>query len=47
MAEAALQVRGEAGEQQLAGVGKALAHGMSAPSGAAARTDCAVILEGV
>ncbi len=46
VAEAALQVRGEAGEQQLAGVGKALAHGMSAPSGAAARTDCTVILEG-
>lgn len=47
VAEAALQVRGEAGDQQLESVGKALAHGMSAPSGAAARTDCAVILEGV
>lgn len=45
-AEAALQLRGEAGERQVAGVQRALAHGMSAPSGAAARTDCVIILEG-
>ncbi|MBI2913198.1 MAG: thiolase family protein [Chloroflexi bacterium] len=45
-AEAALQLRGEAGERQVAGARRALAHGMSAPSGAAARTDCVVVLEG-
>ncbi|HEU4758991.1 MAG TPA: thiolase family protein [Dehalococcoidia bacterium] len=45
-AEAALQLRGEAGRQQVPAAGRALAHGMSAPSGAAARTDCVVILEG-
>jgi acetyl-CoA C-acetyltransferase len=45
-AEAALQLRGEAGERQVPGAARALAHGMSAPSGAAARTDCVLILEG-
>ena len=45
-AEAALQIRGDAGERQVPGAGRALAHGMSAPGGAAARTDCTVILEG-
>ena len=45
-AEAALQLRGEAGQRQVSGARRALAHGMSAPSGAAARTDCALILEG-
>jgi acetyl-CoA C-acetyltransferase len=45
-AEAAQQLRGDAGKRQVAEAGRALAHGMSAPSGAAARTDCAVILEG-
>ena len=45
-AEAALQLRGEAGSGQVAGATRALAHGMSAPSGAAARTDCVVVLEG-
>ncbi len=45
-AEAALQLRGEAGPVQVPGARRALAHGMSAPSGAAARTDCVVILEG-
>jgi acetyl-CoA C-acetyltransferase len=45
-AEAALQLRGEAGQGQVAGAQRALAHGMSAPSGAAARTDCVVVLEG-
>ena len=44
--EAAMQLRGEAGDQQVAGAKRALAHGMSAPSGAAARTDCVVVLEG-
>jgi len=43
--EAALQLRQEAGEPQVPGARRALAHGMSAPSGAAARTDCVVILE--
>lgn len=46
VAEAALQVRNEAGAVQVAGARRTLAHGMSAPSGAAARTDCVVILEG-
>jgi acetyl-CoA C-acetyltransferase len=46
VAEAALQLRDEAGPVQVAGARRALAHGMSAPSGAAARTDCVVILEG-
>ena len=45
-AEAALQVRGDAGPVQVAEARRALAHGMSAPSGAAARTDCVLILEG-
>ncbi|MEE8347467.1 MAG: hypothetical protein V3S20_08975, partial [Dehalococcoidia bacterium] len=45
-AEAAIQLRGEAGQGQVPGPERALAHGMSAPSGAAARTDCVVILEG-
>jgi acetyl-CoA C-acetyltransferase len=45
-AEAALQLRGEAGRRQVSGARRALAHGMSAPSGAAARTDCALVLEG-
>ena len=45
-AEAAQQLRGDAGDRQVTGAGRALAHGMSAPGGAAARTDCAVILEG-
>lgn len=45
VAEAALQLRGEAGERQVPGAERALAHGMSAPSGAAARTDCVIILE--
>ncbi|OGO47302.1 MAG: hypothetical protein A2W34_03725 [Chloroflexi bacterium RBG_16_64_32] len=45
-AEAALQLRGEAGQGQVPGPERALAHGMSAPSGAAARTDCVVIMEG-
>jgi acetyl-CoA C-acetyltransferase len=44
--EAALQLRGEAGQGQVSGARRAAAHGMSAPSGAAARTDCVVILEG-
>lgn len=46
VAEAALQLRNEAGPVQVAGARRALAHGMSAPSGAAARTDCVVIMEG-
>jgi len=46
VAEAAFQVRGEAGPVQVAEARRALAHGMSAPSGAAARTDCVLILEG-
>ncbi|MBI1884710.1 MAG: thiolase family protein [Chloroflexi bacterium] len=45
-AEAALQLRGEAGPRQVAAPRRALAHGMSAPSGAAARSDCVVVLEG-
>ncbi len=45
-AEAALQLRGEAGGRQAPGARRVLAHGLSAPSGAAARTDCVVILEG-
>ncbi len=45
-AEAALQLRGDADQRQVAGARRALAHGMSAPSGAAARTDCVAILEG-
>ncbi len=44
-AEAALQLRGEAGERQVTGARRALAHGMSAPAGAAARTDCVIVLE--
>jgi acetyl-CoA C-acetyltransferase len=44
--EAVLQLRGEAGDPQVPGAARALAHGMSAPSGAAARTDCTIILEG-
>ena len=46
VAEAAFQVRGEAGPVQVVEARRALAHGMSAPSGAAARTDCVLILEG-
>jgi acetyl-CoA C-acetyltransferase len=46
VAEAAFQVRGEAGPVQVAEARRALAHGMSAPSGAAARTDCVLIREG-
>jgi acetyl-CoA C-acetyltransferase len=45
-AEAALQLRGDAGQRQVPEARRALAHGMSAPSGAAARTDCVLILEG-
>jgi acetyl-CoA C-acetyltransferase len=45
-AEAARQLRGDAGQRQVPGARRALAHGMSAPSGAAARTDCVLILEG-
>ena len=45
-AEAALQLRGDAGQRQVLGARRALAHGMSAPSGAAARTDCVLVLEG-
>jgi len=45
-AEAAQQLRGDAGQRQVPGARRALAHGMSAPSGAAARTDCVLILEG-
>lgn len=46
VAEAGLQLRGEAGSVQVDGARRALAHGMSAPSGAAARTDCVIVLEG-
>jgi len=46
VAEAAFQVRGDAGPVQLAEARRVLAHGMSAPSGAAAPTDCVLILEG-
>ncbi|MDP2674831.1 MAG: thiolase family protein [Dehalococcoidia bacterium] len=46
VAEAARQLRGDAGQRQLPGARRALAHGMSAPSGAAAPTDCVLILEG-
>ena len=45
-AEAARQLRGDAGQRQVPGARRALAHGMSAPSGAAARTDCVLVLEG-
>jgi acetyl-CoA acetyltransferase len=45
-AEAALQLGADAGPRQVPGVRRALAHGMSAPAGAAARTDCVIILEG-
>lgn len=45
VAEAALQLRGEAGQRQVSDAGLALAHGLSAPSGAAAATHCVVILE--
>jgi acetyl-CoA C-acetyltransferase len=45
VAEAALHLRGQAGQQQVQGARRALAHGMSAPSGAHARTDCVVIVE--
>lgn len=45
-AEGALQLRGEAGAHQVPDARRALAHGMSAPSGAAARTDCVLVLEG-
>lgn len=44
-AEAALQLRGEAYGRQVAGAGLALAHGLSAPAGAAAPTNCVAILE--
>jgi acetyl-CoA C-acetyltransferase len=44
-AEAALQLRGEAHGRQVAGAGLALAHGLSAPAGAAAPTNCVAILE--
>jgi acetyl-CoA C-acetyltransferase len=44
-AEAALQLRGDAHGRQVAGAGLALAHGLSAPAGAAAPTNCVAILE--
>ncbi len=44
-AEAVLQLRGEAYGRQAAGAKLALAHGFSALSGAAAPTNCVVILE--
>jgi acetyl-CoA C-acetyltransferase len=44
-AEAALQLRGEAHGRQVAGARLALAHGLSAPAGAAAPTNCVAILE--
>jgi acetyl-CoA C-acetyltransferase len=44
-AEAALQLRGEAHGRQVAGAKLALAHGLSAPAGAAAPTNCVAILE--
>ena len=44
-AEAVLQLRGEAHGRQAAGAKLALAHGFSALSGAAAPTNCVVILE--
>jgi acetyl-CoA C-acetyltransferase len=44
-AEAALQLRHEADGRQIEGAGLALAHGVSAPSGAAAPTNCVVVLE--
>ena len=44
-AEAALQLRHEAEGRQIDGAGLALAHGVSAPSGAAAPTNCVVVLE--
>jgi len=45
VAEAALQLRQEAHGRQVAGAKRALAHGVSAPSGAAAPTNCVVVLE--
>jgi acetyl-CoA acetyltransferase len=45
VAEAALQLRHEAHGRQVAGAGLALAHGLSAPAGAAAPTNCVVVLE--
>ncbi|MGQ9573163.1 MAG: thiolase family protein [Dehalococcoidia bacterium] len=44
-AEAALQLRGEAHGRQVPAATLALAHGLSAPAGAAAPTNCVVILE--
>ncbi|MDP2950085.1 MAG: thiolase family protein, partial [Chloroflexota bacterium] len=44
-AEAALQLRGEAEGRQVAAAQLALAHGLSGPSGAAAPTNCVLILE--
>ena len=44
-AEAALQLRGDAHGRQVAGAKLALAHGLSAPAGAAAPTNCVAILE--
>jgi acetyl-CoA C-acetyltransferase len=45
VAEAALQLRHEAHGRQVAGARLALAHGLSAPAGAAAPTNCVVVLE--
>jgi acetyl-CoA C-acetyltransferase len=44
-AEAALQLRGDAHGRQVADASLALAHGLSAPAGAAAPTNCVAILE--
>jgi len=44
-AEATLQLRGEAHGRQVAGARLALAHGFSSLSGAAAPTNCVVVLE--
>jgi acetyl-CoA C-acetyltransferase len=45
VAEAALQLRHEAHGRQVEGARLALAHGLSAPAGAAAPTNCVVVLE--
>ena len=45
VAEAALQLRNEAHGRQVAGARLALAHGLSAIAGAAAPTNCVVVLE--
>jgi len=44
--EAALQLRGEAGERQIPAAETALAHGLSVASGSAAQTNCVIVLRG-